>query len=92
MFTRACRTNWSNNQKLTTGALHLSPATTEPISQAEGVFLIGLKNNQKELFTAIKTYAEDAPMIDQRVTVEKMRCFKMKTSFTIDKIMGVLPR
>jgi hypothetical protein len=59
------------SQKLTTDALHLSPATTEPINQAGGVFLIGLKNNQKELFTAMKTYAEDAPIIDQRVTVEK---------------------
>ena len=39
----------ANNQKITTDALHLSPATTEPINQADGIFLIGLKNNQKKI-------------------------------------------
>ncbi len=61
----------ASNQKITTDALHLSPATTEPINQAGGIFLIGLKNNQKELCTAMKKYALEAEAIDQIVTTEK---------------------
>lgn len=59
------------NQKVTTDALHLSPSTTEPINQADGLFLIGLKGNQKVLYASMKKYAAQANPIDQRVTVEK---------------------
>ena len=61
----------ANNQKITTDALHLSPATTEPINQAGGIFLIGLKDNQKILHDDMKKYAVQANIIDQKVTVEK---------------------
>jgi len=61
----------AKNQKITTDALHLSPSTTEPINQAGGVFIIGLKNNQEILCTAMKNYATKATVIDQIVTVEK---------------------
>lgn len=36
-------------QKITLDALHLSPGMTGPIALAGGLFLIGLKGNQKEL-------------------------------------------
>ena len=51
--------------------MHLSPSTTEPINQAGGLFLIGLKGNQEMLFVSMKKYAAQANPIDQRVTVEK---------------------
>lgn len=37
------------DQKITADALHLNPTMTGMIEQAKGIFLIGLKNNQKEL-------------------------------------------
>lgn len=37
------------SQQITADALHLCPAMTEPIHHAGGVFVIGLKDNQKEL-------------------------------------------
>lgn len=59
------------NQKVTTDALHLNPSTTSPINQAGGLFLIGLKGNQKELHEAMKKYASKASPIDQIIEVEK---------------------
>lgn len=61
----------AKSQKLTTDALHLSPSMTEPINRAGGIFIIGLKNNQKVLYTDMKKYAAKSSVIDQRVTVEK---------------------
>lgn len=45
------------NQKITADALHLCPAMTEPIEADEGIFLIGLKENQKELLQDMKDHA-----------------------------------
>lgn len=42
------------NQGITADALHLNPETTEPVNKNGGVFLIGLKENQKELFEEMK--------------------------------------
>ena len=61
----------AKSQKVTTDALHLSPAMTAPVNQAGGIFVIGLKGNQEILFAAMKKYAAEAIAIDQRVTVEK---------------------
>lgn len=44
------------DQKITADALHLCPAMTEPIEAAKGVFLIGLKGNQKELLQDMKDH------------------------------------
>jgi len=37
-------------QKISLDALHLKPATLRPIVQAKGIYLVGLKENQKEMF------------------------------------------
>lgn len=58
-------------QKITADALHLCPATTEPIAQAGGIFLIGLKENQKELLEDMAKHASCFKAVDQDVTVEK---------------------
>lgn len=59
------------SQKITADALHLSPATTEPIEEAGGIFLIGLKDNQKELLADMETHTEHFRPAESRMDVEK---------------------
>ncbi len=46
------------SQQLTADALHLCPAMTQPIEQAGGVFVIGLKDNQKDLLQDMIDHTE----------------------------------
>ncbi len=48
----------ASTQKITLDALHLNPLTTELINMEGGVYVIGLKGNQKTLLGSMKTYAE----------------------------------
>lgn len=59
------------SQKLTADALHLNPKTTEPIEKAGGIFLIGLKGNQKTLFADMEKCIIDLKPINEEVTIEK---------------------
>lgn len=59
------------SQKISADALHLCPAMTEPIEQANGIFLIGLKDNQKDLLQDMKDHVECFHPVDEKVTVEK---------------------
>jgi predicted transposase YbfD/YdcC len=59
------------NQKITADALHLCPAMTEPIEKAGGIFLIGLKDNQKELLAEMIQYAKCFKPINQHSTTDK---------------------
>ena len=59
------------SQKITADALHLSPATTAPIANAEGVFLIGLKDNQKELLADMEKCATFLKPVNEQLTVDK---------------------
>lgn len=61
----------ADSQKITADALHLCPAMTEPIEQAGGIFVIGLKGNQKELLQDMKDHVECFPPVRQKVTIEK---------------------
>ena len=47
------------NQKTTMDALHFKPNTLIPIHQAGGVFLVSLKNNQKELLEEMEFSAKN---------------------------------
>ena len=58
-------------QKITADALHLCPAMTEPIAQVGGVFLIGLKNNQKELLADMRRHAACFKPVNEYITVDK---------------------
>jgi predicted transposase YbfD/YdcC len=59
------------SQRLTADALHLHPAMTAQIEQAGGVFVIGLKNNQKDLLEDMVDHTEAfAPKAEQK-TVDK---------------------
>ena len=59
------------NQKITADALHLCPAMTEPIEAAEGIFLIGLKENQKELLQDMKDHAACFTALKKYRSVDK---------------------
>lgn len=61
----------AENQKITADALHLNPTTTDFIAQSGGVFLIGLKGNQGNLYRDMKQYAIFLKAVNQDVTIEK---------------------
>jgi predicted transposase YbfD/YdcC len=47
-----------SNQKLSLDALHLNPETTKLIAENQGVFLIGVKENQPELLEELKSLTQ----------------------------------
>ena len=58
-------------QKITADALHLNPKTTGSMAGNGGIFLIGLKDNQKELLEDMKKNASFLSPVNQAVSVEK---------------------
>jgi len=59
------------SQKITADALHLHPSITEMVEQAGGVFVIGLKDNQKELLQDMVGHTKSfAPRMGHK-TVDK---------------------
>lgn len=65
------KTSGAAHQKITADALHLCPKTTELIAEAGGVFLIGLKDNQRKLLANVKGSISLLKPINQLVTTEK---------------------
>lgn len=69
------------SQKITADALHLHPCMTEMIEQAGGVFVIGLKDNQKELLQDMVDHSEAFAPVREYKTVDKghgrleIRCY-----------------
>lgn len=61
----------ASGQKITLDALHLCPKTTAPIAQGGGIFLIGLKGNQKELMADMSRCAQRLKPVNQCVTIDK---------------------
>ena len=59
------------NQKLTADALPLNPKPTTPIEKSGGVFLIGLKGNQKELLEDMKKCTTYLKSVNELVTTDK---------------------
>ena len=59
------------NQKITADALHLCPAMTTLIEEEGGIFLIGLKENQKELLQDMKDHIACFTPIQQYRSVDK---------------------
>lgn len=64
-------TSLTSGQKISLDALHLCPATCELISKAEGVFLIGLKNNQKVILEDMKFHSQTSKPVFQNEEWEK---------------------
>ena len=61
----------ASSQKITADALHLNPLMTTMINEAGGVFIIGLKNNQKELYADMKKCCEYLTPVNEDVTHDK---------------------
>ena len=60
-----------DGQKITMDALHLIPETVKQIEKQQGIFLIGLKENQKELLTEMKFNASVGNAVVQEDEPEK---------------------
>lgn len=58
-------------QKISMDALHLNPTTLNLIQQENGVYMVGLKNNQAELLSEMSHYAKRYNPVYQGVTTEK---------------------
>ena len=61
----------AESQKITADALHLNPAMTSMIEQAKGIFVIGLKENQRELLADMKWYIKNHQPLDSHTTLDK---------------------
>lgn len=59
------------NKNVTMDALHLCPLTTNPIEKASGTFLIGIKENQKELLQDMEQATNYLPIKKQGRTIDK---------------------
>lgn len=58
-------------QKTSLDALHCKPKTLEMIAQAAGKYLVGLKENQKQLLTEVRKATENQAILGQIKGVEK---------------------
>lgn len=78
------------SQKITADALHLCPTMTEPIHGAGGEFIIGLKENQKELLSDMIDHTQafrpkaEHQTVDKghgRLEVRKYACFDISGEY-----------
>jgi predicted transposase YbfD/YdcC len=58
-------------QQISLDALHLKPGTLKPIVQAKGIYLVGLKENQKEMFSEAAFNVGLDKLLFQTDTVDK---------------------
>lgn len=61
----------AQSQKITADALHLNPSMTSLINKAGGLFIIGLKQNQKELYQDMIQHTDYSKPLASHTTVEK---------------------
>lgn len=61
----------AQNQKITADALHLHPSMTDLIEQGGGTFLIGLKENQKELLSDMIWHIKNHKPLSTHRTIDK---------------------
>lgn len=59
------------NQKITADALHLNPKFTQMISEAGGIFVIGLKLNQKHLYEDMEHCPNYLKPVNKEIGIEK---------------------
>ena len=74
-------------QKLSLDALHCKPKTLAMIAQARGVYVVGLKRNQKELFNQMSEAGQKLPITSEvessdrergRLTTRNYQVFNLK--------------
>jgi len=61
----------AKSQKVTTDAFHLNPAMSSMIERGKGIFIIGLKENQKELLADIKWHIKNHKPLAIHSTLDK---------------------
>jgi len=59
------------SQKISLDALHCKPKTLEPIAAGGGIYLVGLKKNQKEMLAQVKQATENSSFLYQKDGWEK---------------------
>ena len=59
------------SQKISLDALHCKPATLEMMAQSKGKYLVGLKENQKQMKKQIRLASEKQPFLAKHGTAEK---------------------
>jgi len=57
--------------KISLDALHCRPKTLAPIVAAGGIYLVGLKQNQKEMFLEVQAMTKHLPYLYQTESLEK---------------------
>ncbi len=58
-------------EKITLDALHCKPRTLLPIAAAGGIYLVGLKENQTEMFLEVQEMTRQLPCLHKTETLEK---------------------
>lgn len=58
-------------QKISLEALHCKPKTLEPTAPADGIYLVGLKGNQKEMLEQVKQKTENGSFLYETAGWEK---------------------
>ena len=61
----------AQDQKITADALHLNPKMTSMMEEGEGIFLIGLKENQKKLFADMLLHTKNTESLATHSTLDK---------------------
>ena len=76
-------------QKTSFDALHCKPKTLEPIVSAKGVYLVGLKLNQKELFNQMSKASQELPLKYTMESREKERGRITDRNYEVYDIKGI---
>lgn len=76
-------------QKISLDALHCKPKTLELIAQAKGVYLVGLKRNQKELFNQMSEAGQKLGIKDEVESSEQERGRMTLRNYQVFDITGI---
>lgn len=58
-------------EKISLDALHCKPLSLEPIAEAGGIYLVGLKEDQKEMFLEVQEMVRQRPSLWETESLEK---------------------
>jgi predicted transposase YbfD/YdcC len=76
-------------QKLTFDALHCQVKTLEPIARAGGKYVVGLKENQKEMYWEVKNMLKYLPLVYETKTLEKGHGRIEEREYQVYEIEGI---
>lgn len=70
-FAQICEENELYGEQLTADALHLSQENTEQINRADGIYVFGLKKNQKLLYQDMEEHVAHYAAVEEQEEVER---------------------